>query len=103
MRVTTKTDHVETEVRFLCSAPGRNQVFLAGSFNGWRTDELPMGESKPGLWSAAVRLPPGDHQFKFFADGEWCDELEAKCVPFSCQRLSNSFGTQNFRIEVVPT
>ena len=47
---------------------GGKQVFISGSFNEWKT--LPMVKSH-GDFVTIVDLPEGDHQYKFFVDGEW--------------------------------
>ncbi len=46
------------------------QVMLAGSFNGWSTDNLPMLKTDSG-WIANVKLSPGKYWYKFIADGDW--------------------------------
>lgn len=46
------------------------QVFLSGSFNGWREDELSMHKTSVG-WSISYYLGPGNHEYKFKVDGKW--------------------------------
>jgi tetratricopeptide (TPR) repeat protein len=46
------------------------RVMLAGSFNDWNPESLPMVRSKAG-WIAALKLPPGDYGYKLVVDGQW--------------------------------
>ena len=46
-------------------------VYLAGSFNDWKTDGQPMaGPDAQGRYTARVELKPGDYQYKFVLDGK---------------------------------
>ncbi len=49
------------EFRFF--RPKAANVFLAGDFNEWRCDQLPMVRSEDGYWALKLRLPAGDYQF----------------------------------------
>ncbi|MFH1681157.1 MAG: alpha-amylase family glycosyl hydrolase [Candidatus Eisenbacteria bacterium] len=55
-------------------------VFLAGTFNEWKPDAQPMeGPDAGGLFHVRLALPPGEHQYKFVADGVWYhDEANEK-------------------------
>ena len=46
------------------------RVNLAGSFNQWNPDTLPMIKTDSG-WIATVKLGPGKYWYKFIADGNW--------------------------------
>jgi hypothetical protein len=46
------------------------QVMLAGSFNGWRDDELPLRRSAGG-WELPYTLGPGNYEYRFKVDGQW--------------------------------
>ena len=53
------------------------QVFLAGTFNGWSTDTTPMkltGEN----YEVTLFLAKGDYQYKFVADGNWITDFRAE-------------------------
>jgi serine protease AprX len=65
-------------VTFYCHAPEARAVALAGSFNGWRTDEGALWEARPGLWQIMLPPPPpGEHAYKFLLDGErWTHDVE---------------------------
>ena len=57
--------------------PGR-QVFVAGTFNGWDPTANPlMDNPDSGHYQAALRLPPGRHEYKFVITGEWL--VDPKC------------------------
>jgi len=57
-------------VRFTLKAKEVKQVFLAGDFNLWRKDKLPMTSVKKGEWSVLVPLPAGRYRYRFVADGK---------------------------------
>jgi len=56
-------------VEFSCHAPDAQAVFLAGTFNDWSADTLPLARQTDGHWRATVPLAPGHHEFKFVVDG----------------------------------
>lgn len=47
---------------------GGKQVFISGTFTGWKV--LPMVRSH-GDFVTILDIPEGDHEYKFFVDGEW--------------------------------
>jgi len=48
-------------------------VSLRGSFNSW--GEWPMEKQSNGTWSISVDLEPGEHQYKFFINGKWPQDM----------------------------
>jgi 1,4-alpha-glucan branching enzyme len=91
-------------VHFLFQAPEAKEVYLAGEFNGWHTQTLPMIKGENGLWNAAMELPAGRYEYKLFVDGAWMEdrscEVEAemgqvRVVPES-EPVMNSYGTVNY-------
>ena len=65
-------------------ANSANQVYLAGDFNSWDIEGIPMKKLKSGEFTATVDLEKGrEYQFKYYTDGrEWLNETEAdKYVP----------------------
>lgn len=44
------------------------QVFISGTFTEWKT--IPMVKSH-GDFVTIIDLPEGEHQYKYFVDGEW--------------------------------
>jgi glycosidase len=74
----------------------RERVFLAGEFNGWRTDATPMRRAGDDF-VVLVPLAPGSYQYKFVADGEWItDERAAAFRP-------DGFGGRNSVVVVDET
>jgi 1,4-alpha-glucan branching enzyme len=81
-------------VEFTFYSPESMNVYVAGEFNGWDTQSLPMKKDKDGVWRSKVKLLPGSYKYKLFADNAWVENLpDAEAVP-------NPFGTQNFVISV---
>ena len=77
------------KVRFNFFAPEAERAFLAGNFNNWDVDKLPMKKAKKGTWEVSFALPPGRHEYRFWVDGVWQDD------PNSKERVENPFGSQN--------
>ena len=81
-------------VEFSFYAPEAAEVYVAGEFNRWDTRSLPMKKDKDGVWEAKIKLLPGRHEYKLFADSAWVEDIPgAESVP-------NPFGTPNFVISV---
>ena len=85
-----KEKSAEKTVEFTFRAPEAKEVFLAGGFNGWDAQSLPMKKSKGGVWKTKVKLPPGRHEYKFIADNVWVETLPR------VEQASNPLGTKNF-------
>lgn len=67
----------QEEILFRVRAPRARQVFIVGSFNQWKSGELPLrGPDEDGYWYASVILPQGAHQYKFVVDGTWTVDPE---------------------------
>jgi hypothetical protein len=49
------------------------RVALAGSFNGWRKDELFMNKTAGG-WLLNYALGPGNYEYRILADDQWIGE-----------------------------
>jgi 1,4-alpha-glucan branching enzyme len=81
-------------VEFSFYFPEAMNVYVAGEFNSWDTQSLPMKKDKDGVWRAKVKLLPGRYEYKLFGDGAWIEKLpDTEITP-------NPFGTQNFVILV---
>lgn len=84
-----RKDGASREVEFGLYVPKAQNVSLAGQFNGWNTNKNPMKKGKDGFWRVKVKLSSGTHEYKYFADGAWVQDVSgASTVP-------NSFGTRN--------
>ena len=64
------------------------QVYLSGSFNGWKKEELLMNKTATG-WELAYTLGPGNYEYRFLADGKWVNDSIA----------SNGQGNSNLVLE----
>ncbi len=76
-------------VRFNLYVPEAERVSLAGDFNNWDVDKLPMKKDKKGTWEASFVLPAGTYEYRFWVDGVWHDD------PNALERVENLFGSQN--------
>ena len=92
MKMTKKKEEKpkEKKIEFVFYAPEAMQVFLAGDFNNWDTQSLPMKKGKDGTWKAKIKLAPGRYEYKLFANNAWVEDLPG------AELSSNPFGTQNF-------
>jgi 1,4-alpha-glucan branching enzyme len=76
-------------IPFTFPAPGARKVSLAGDFNNWDPEAMPMYKGTDGVWYLSVSLNPGRHEYRFVADGVWQDD------PAAQQRTANTMGTEN--------
>lgn len=53
------------------------QVFLAGTFNGWSTEATPM-HRKGDRFEVILFLAKGEYRYKFVADGQWITDMNAE-------------------------
>ena len=92
------------KVYFIFQAPEANEVYLAGEFNGWHTQTLPMIKGENGVWNAKMELGAGRHEYKLFVDGAWMEdrscEVEVEMGPVrvvpESEPVINSYGTLNY-------
>ena len=73
------------------------QIFLAGSFNGWNPGD-PMYALEDlegdGVWTLTIPMDPGSYQYKFVIDGAWTqDEANPEAAP-------DGFGGNNSIVNV---
>jgi len=74
--------------------PGKN-VFVAGDFNEWtvgddkKAKKMKEKKDQAGHYSIQMYLPVGDHEYKFFCEGEWHPDPAAE------NHKWNAFGTRN--------
>ena len=86
---------VAKNVTFTVHAEQGKAVYIAGEFNKWNpTDKKMAYKAKNGLYTATVKLAPGDYQYKFVIDGTWCAD------PENVNAVANDQGTFNSVIEV---
>ena len=80
-------------VTFTVHAEKGKSVYLAGEFNDWNPTAKKMA-FKGGVYSAQVKLAPGDYQYKFVIDGTWCAD------PENANAVANDQGTFNSIVTV---
>lgn len=84
-------------VHFELTAPAARAVAVAGSFNGWRPEALPMRRSSAGVWSVTVPLALGEYHYQFVVDGvRWVSDPTAHALE------DDGFGGRNSVIVVGP-
>jgi len=78
----TNSIFFRTNISF--SLPGfqsAKKVFVTGSFNNWKPNELAMRKTEPG-WELPLYLADGTHTYKFVVDGRWYhDEKNPEKLP----------------------
>jgi len=79
----------EQAVEFTYYAPAAKKVCLAGKFNAWNTNSMPMKKGKDGMWRISIKLQPGQHEYKYFVDGVWAQNMTCS------DKVLNPFGTYN--------
>lgn len=70
-------------------------VFIAGTFNDWRSGATPMINLGQGRWVKGLSLAPGRYEYRFVADGQWRSD------PAASESASNGHGSIN-SVLVVP-
>lgn len=84
-----------------CAAPTAAAVYVAGTFNNWNPDALPLKRNDAGHWSVDLNLAPGRYEFKFVVDGQWCCEPGCEGEHRGCPKcVPNEHGTMNRVLEV---
>ena len=69
--------------------PAARQVYVAGSFNGWKPDSTPLMALGGGRWKGDLKLGPGRHEYLFVVDGQWRPDPNAR------ETVQNPFGGRN--------
>ena len=87
--------HATREIDFVLECAGAEHVYVCGDFNAWRPTGLPMiGNPDAGLWEKRLVLPPGRYEYKFFVDGKWLHDPDAR------ENVPNPHGSLNSVLEV---
>ncbi|MBU4492403.1 MAG: isoamylase early set domain-containing protein [Euryarchaeota archaeon] len=84
------------KVTFSFEAVEAREVFLLGDFNNWDPTVHPMVNDENSIWKKTVMIPPGKHEYKFLADGQWTED------PRNDQTCPNCFGTYNSVLNLAP-
>jgi Glycogen recognition site of AMP-activated protein kinase len=69
--------------------PGAKQVAVAGSFNDWKPERMPLTQAANGRWIGDLAVKPGRHEYLFVVDGQWLPDPNAK------ETVQNPFGGKN--------
>uniref|UniRef100_A0A8V1A086 5'-AMP-activated protein kinase subunit beta-1 n=1 Tax=Gallus gallus TaxID=9031 RepID=A0A8V1A086_CHICK len=70
---------------------GGKEVYLSGSFNNW--SKIPLTRSHNNF-VAILDLPEGEHQYKFFVDGQWThDPSEVVFSSVHCIKSRYSYSS----------
>jgi hypothetical protein len=77
-------------VQFTYVNPGASRVYVAGSFNNWQENKVPLSRtSEQGVWTGTVILPPGVYEYMFVVDGQWTVDQLAR------RYMEDGFGRKN--------
>lgn len=85
-----------TEVVFSVFAPEANEVYVAGEFNDWKTDDKSRMFSHNGTWSKKMHLRCGHYHYRFVIDGKWTEDFN------NPKREMNPYGQLNSLLEIKP-
>ena len=97
---TTKGATGNKPLTLCCRAPTAQTVFVAGTFNDWHPEATPMIRGDDGEWTVELDIPPGQYEFKFVVDGQWCCEPGTDDANLECECVPNPFGTMNRVLDV---
>ena len=75
-------------ITFHLDCPLAQNVFIAGNFNQWNPNDVPLKKRKKGHWSITLTLPPGRYEYRYIVDGFWMNDPKAEKVP-------NEWGSEN--------
>jgi hypothetical protein len=68
-----RADNPQPEIRFVkftVKIANATTVRLAGDFNKWSPDSLPLAKREKNVWGTVVPLPPGTYQYLYSIDGQ---------------------------------
>ncbi|XP_075224803.1 5'-AMP-activated protein kinase subunit beta-1 [Lycorma delicatula] len=85
----TKVNEKALPTVFKWEGGGKN-VLISGTFSNWKT--IPMVKSH-GDFVTIIDLPEGEHQYKFFVDGEWKHDPSVRII-------DNGMGSKNNLVTV---
>ncbi|KAG8596949.1 hypothetical protein GDO81_002120 [Engystomops pustulosus] len=76
---------------------GGKEIYLSGSFNNW--GKIPLIRSHNNF-VAILDLPEGDHQYKFFVDGQWTHDPAEPVVTSQLGTINNVINVKKTDFEV---
>uniref|UniRef100_A0A8D2LCL2 Protein kinase AMP-activated non-catalytic subunit beta 2 n=1 Tax=Varanus komodoensis TaxID=61221 RepID=A0A8D2LCL2_VARKO len=77
---------------------GGKEVFISGSFNNWSA-KIPLIKSHNDF-VAILDLPEGEHQYKFFVDGQWVHDPSEPVVTSQMGTINNIIHVKKSDFEV---
>ncbi|XP_020035765.1 5'-AMP-activated protein kinase subunit beta-2 isoform X2 [Castor canadensis] len=77
---------------------GGKEVFISGSFNNWST-KIPLIKSHNDF-VAILDLPEGEHQYKFFVDGQWVHDPSEPVITSQLGTINNLIHVKKSDFEV---
>ncbi|XP_072430112.1 5'-AMP-activated protein kinase subunit beta-2-like isoform X1 [Chiloscyllium punctatum] len=77
---------------------GGREVFISGSFNNWHT-KIPLIKSHNDF-IAILDLPEGEHQYKFFVDGQWAHDPAEPVITSQLGTINNVIQVKKSDFEV---
>ncbi|XP_054837246.1 5'-AMP-activated protein kinase subunit beta-2 [Eublepharis macularius] len=77
---------------------GGKEVFISGSFNNWST-KIPLIKSHNDF-VAILDLPEGEHQYKFFVDGQWVHDPNEPVITSQMGTINNLIHVKKSDFEV---
>ncbi|XP_058035144.1 5'-AMP-activated protein kinase subunit beta-2 isoform X2 [Ahaetulla prasina] len=77
---------------------GGKEVFISGSFNNWSA-KIPLIKSHNDF-VAILDLPEGEHQYKFFVDGQWVHDPSEPVVTSQMGTINNLIHVKKSDFEV---
>ena len=84
-----KPEHVHV-IFELPSCIWADKICLTGDFNQWDESNLPMRQTRSGVWRAELDLPAGQrYEFRYLIDGHWQTDYHAD------GNAVNRYGTDN--------
>ena len=91
------TKHPETgTVEFVLEMDTAEAPHLMGSWDGWAGAGIAMVRDADGAgaWRVALRLPPGEHQFRYRVGDRWFNDADAE------RDVNNGMGGENAVVTV---
>jgi 1,4-alpha-glucan branching enzyme len=81
--------NAKKRVEFKLRTEPEKNVFVAGTFNDWDPRQTKLEEKETGIYTGALRVPVGRHEYKFVVDSDWWID------PDNSEVSPNSFGSMN--------